>query len=111
LPIFVDASADLPKAVDIVGENAKLQKPRRLQRRGRPCWGTVPPQRSSCPLLAERLAGRAELRACPRALRSWPRPSRRGWSQRSVRVDWETEFLDYILAVKIVDSSTRLFPT
>jgi glutamate-5-semialdehyde dehydrogenase len=101
--IFVDASADLPKAVDIA-ENAKLQKPGACN-----AVETVLVHRSAAaaflPLLAERLAGRAELRACPRALPLLAAAVPKGLVLKEASAsDWETEFLDYILAVKVVDT-------
>jgi glutamate-5-semialdehyde dehydrogenase len=104
--IYVEPSADIPNAVDII-ENAKLQKPGVCN-----AVETLLVHRDAAaalmPLLAERLAGRAELRC--------DGPSRAAIAgpagtippalvlKDAVPEDWETEFLDYILAVKTVNS-------
>jgi glutamate-5-semialdehyde dehydrogenase len=104
--IFVDASADLPKAVDIV-ENAKMQKPGACN-----AVETVLVHRDAAaaflPMLAARLAGRVELRLCPRSKAAL---SAAGSSipaalslKDAAEDDWATEYLDYILAVKVVDA-------
>ncbi|MDR3146214.1 MAG: glutamate-5-semialdehyde dehydrogenase [Treponema sp.] len=105
--IYVEPGADMAGAVDII-ENAKLQKPGACN-----AVETLLVHRDAAagllPLLAVRLAGRAELRCdgparaailagCGAALPP-------GLILKdAVPEDWETEFLDYILAVKIVDS-------
>lgn len=102
--IYVESSADMANAVDIV-ENAKIQKPGAcnavetlLVERG--------VEKILMPLLAERLAGRVALRLCPvskaalEAAGSLP-PALE--IQDAVEEDWATEFLDYILAVRVVD--------
>ena len=103
--IYVEPGVSMTQAVDIIA-NAKLQKPgacnavETLLVRRDALAALMPP-------LAERLAGKAELR-CD------------GPSKAALRVagglpsglvlkdageeDWSTEFLDYILAVKTVDS-------
>jgi glutamate-5-semialdehyde dehydrogenase len=81
--IFVDASADLSNALDII-ENAKVQKPGACN-----AVETVLVHRAIAaeflPLLKNRLAKQVELRI------------------DTNEEDWKTEFLDYILAVKTVD--------
>jgi glutamate-5-semialdehyde dehydrogenase len=100
--LYVEASADAAKAVDII-ENAKLQKPGACN-----AVETILVRRDAAatlmPLLAERLAGRAELRcdAASRAAIGAPPPGL--VLKDAAESDWETEFLDYILAVKAVDS-------
>ncbi len=102
--IYVESSADMATAVDII-ENAKIQKPGAcnsvetlLVERG--------VEKILMPLLAERLAGRVALRLCPaskaalEAAGSLP-PALE--IQDAVEEDWATEFLDYILAVRVVD--------
>lgn len=104
--VYVDASADLPRAVDIV-ENAKVQKPGACN-----AAETVLVHRDAAsaflPALAERLAGRVELRCCPRSravIESGPGGAPAALTLADAAPsDWETEFLDYILAVKVVDS-------
>lgn len=108
--IYVDAGADIPRAVDIIA-NAKLQKPgvcnaveTLLVRR------EVLPD--LMPLLARRFAGKAELRCDASAkaaiLSAAQKEGKEGFPNLAVKdaveSDWETEFLDYILAVKTVDS-------
>jgi glutamate-5-semialdehyde dehydrogenase len=110
--IYVDAGADIPNAVDII-ENAKLQKPGACN-----AVETVLVHRDAAaslmPLLAQRLAGKAELRC--------DGPSRAALTgatgssaltalpaglvvKDAAEEDWATEFLDYILAIKTVDST------
>ncbi|MDR2071391.1 MAG: glutamate-5-semialdehyde dehydrogenase [Treponema sp.] len=101
--IYVEPSAPIDQAVDIIA-NAKLQKPgacnavETLLIRRDALAALMPP-------LAERLAGRAELRC--------DGPSKAAVSgslppglvlQDAAEEDWSAEFLDYILAVKTVDS-------
>lgn len=103
--IFVDASADLERAVDIV-DNSKTQKPGACN-----SVETVLVHRDASaaflPLLAGRLAGRVELRCDPRAavaVEAAGRPAGLALVP-ATEEDWGTEFLDYILAVKVVDSA------
>lgn len=108
--LFVDESADTAAAL-AVAENAKLQRPG-------VCNAIetllVHKNLAECflPALAERFAGRAELRCCER---SFPilNAAVQNAALSSVRNtklvpasdgDFGTEFLDYILAVKVVDS-------
>jgi glutamate-5-semialdehyde dehydrogenase len=100
--IYVEGGADMAAAVDII-ENAKLQKPGACN-----AVETLLVHRDAAgvllPLLAERLAGRAELR-CDERARAALSPPPVGLSLKAAEEsDWETEFLDYILAVKVVDS-------
>ncbi|MDR2404558.1 MAG: glutamate-5-semialdehyde dehydrogenase [Spirochaetaceae bacterium] len=105
--IYVEPGAGMAGAVDII-ENAKLQKPGTCN-----AVETLLVHRHAAaellPLLAVRFAGRVELRC--------DGPSRAAILagcgaafppglilKDAVPEDWETEFLDYILAVKIVDS-------
>jgi glutamate-5-semialdehyde dehydrogenase len=100
--IYVDESADLAKAVEIIA-NAKLQKPGACN-----AVETVLVHRSVVsklmPLLAARLAGRCELRcdaASKAAISASPSDL---LIKDAVEEDWGTEFLDFILAVKTVSS-------
>ncbi|MDR2019784.1 MAG: glutamate-5-semialdehyde dehydrogenase [Treponema sp.] len=101
--IYVEAGFDPAKAADII-ENAKLQKPGACN-----AVETVLVRRDAAaalmPLLAERLAGRAELR-CDAASKAAAGASLPPGLvlEDAHESDWETEFLDYILAVKVVDS-------
>jgi glutamate-5-semialdehyde dehydrogenase len=99
--IYVEGSADMDNAVEIIA-NAKLQKPGACN-----AVETVLVRRDAAaalmPKLAARLAGKAELRCDPFSKAAAALPP--GLVLRNaVSEDWETEFLDYILAVKTVDS-------
>ncbi|MDR1636302.1 MAG: glutamate-5-semialdehyde dehydrogenase [Treponema sp.] len=100
--IYVDRDADTAKAVDIV-ENAKLRKPGACN-----AVETILVHRDAAgdfmPLLAERLAGKAELRCDDPSLKAIGPPPAGLALKNAAEEDWSTEFLDYILAVKTVDS-------
>ncbi|MDR1374339.1 MAG: glutamate-5-semialdehyde dehydrogenase, partial [Treponema sp.] len=100
--IYVEAGIDMAKAVDII-ENAKLQKPGACN-----AVETVLVSRDAAaglmPLLAERLAGKAELRCDTASKTAAGTPPPGLVLKDALESDWETEFLDYILAVKTVDS-------
>lgn len=100
--IYVEPSADINNAVDII-ENAKVQKPGACN-----AVETLLLHKdithSLLPLLAERLAGRVELRCDGRSKEAVGVPPANLVLKDAVEEDWGTEFLDYILAVKIVDS-------
>ncbi|MDR1899121.1 MAG: glutamate-5-semialdehyde dehydrogenase [Treponema sp.] len=102
--IYVEPGVDMGSAAAII-VNAKLQKPGACN-----AVETVLVRRDAAadlmPLLAAAMAGKAELRCDPfsktAVLAAGPPP---GLVLRdAVEADWETEFLDYILAVKTVDS-------
>jgi glutamate-5-semialdehyde dehydrogenase len=99
--IYVEPSADMDNAVEIIA-NAKLQKPGAcnavetlLVRRGALA--------ALMPALAVRLAGKAELR-CDALSKAAIGADCGATVKDATEEDWETEFLDYILAVKTVDS-------
>ena len=100
--IYVEPSADIDRAVEIIA-NAKLQKPGACNAVEtllvhRDIAGTL------LPLVAKRLAGRAELRCDRESLAAiGPLPSGLVL-KNAVSEDWATEFLDYIMAVKIIAS-------
>ena len=100
--IYVDSRADIPNAVDII-ENAKLQRPGVCN-----AVETVLVHRDIAgalmPLLAERLAGKAELRCDGASKEAIAAPPPALALKDAADTDWETEFLDYILAIKTVDS-------
>ncbi len=100
--IFVDESADIAKAIDII-ENAKLQKPGVCN-----AVETLLLHETTAaalmPVLAERFAGKAELRCDARAKAAIGAVPKNLSLKDASESDWETEFLDYILAVKTVDS-------
>ncbi|MDR0389304.1 MAG: glutamate-5-semialdehyde dehydrogenase [Spirochaetaceae bacterium] len=100
--IYVEPSADMQNAVEIIA-NAKLQKPGACN-----AVETVLVHKDAAgalmPLLAKRLAGKAELR-CDGTSRAAIGEVPAGLALTdAVEADWETEFLDYILAVRTVDS-------
>jgi len=112
--IYVEESADVNSAVDII-ENAKLQKPGVCN-----AVETILIDRKALPVLmlalAERLAGKAELRCDKAAMAAITGAAKRLRTgeflpplsnlvlTEASEEDWATEFLDYILAVKTVDS-------
>ena len=100
--IFVDASADLAQGVEIIA-NAKLQRPGVCN-----AVETLLVHRDAVrqlmPLLAKRLTGKAELRCDREALAAIGSIPPALVVKDAVEEDWATEFLDYILAVKVVAS-------
>ena len=100
--IYVESSADLSNAIDII-ENAKLQRPgvcNAVETLLVHKYALV----SLMPPLASRLAGKAELRCDEKsaaAIGSLPDGLK---IKPATEEDWATEFLDYILAVKTVNS-------
>lgn len=95
--IYVDASAPLPMAEAIV-VNAKVQRPSVCNAVEtllvHANWAE-----SHLPALARRLAAEGvEVRGCPETLRLVP------GAVPAAEADWETEFLDLILAVRVVGS-------
>jgi glutamate-5-semialdehyde dehydrogenase len=107
--IYVDSSAEIPTALDII-ENAKLQKPGACN-----AVETLLVHRDALPalmpLLAARLAGKAELRCdgpSKAAIGGDSSGPPAGLALKdAVEEDWGTEFLDYILAVKTVGSTAE----
>jgi glutamate-5-semialdehyde dehydrogenase len=105
--IYVEPSADIPNAVEIIA-NAKLQKPGACN-----AVETLLVHRNALaalmPLLAIRLAGKAELR-CDAESKAAIKMAGSTSSLEGIILkdaceeDWKTEFLDYILAVKTVGS-------
>ena len=95
--IYVDAAADFAKALDIV-ENAKTSRPS-VCNAAEVCLVHRDAAAEFLPLLYQRLtAGRTpavELRLCPEAAAIIP-------GTPAGPQDFDTEFLDYILAVKVV---------
>ncbi|MDR2536404.1 MAG: glutamate-5-semialdehyde dehydrogenase [Treponema sp.] len=100
--IYVDPSADIANAVDII-ENAKVQKPSACN-----AVETLLIHRDAAsrlmPLLAARLAGIVEFRCDNRSKQAIGVPPNTLVLKDAVEEDWETEFLDYIVAIKTVDT-------
>ncbi|HEY8391924.1 MAG TPA: glutamate-5-semialdehyde dehydrogenase [Capillibacterium sp.] len=97
--IYVDASAQLPTAVEIV-LNAKTQRPSVCNAlETLLVHQEIAP--SFLPLCGEELrrAG-VEVRGCPQTLTYLP------WAKPATEEDWTTEYLDLILAVKVVPDFT-----
>jgi glutamate-5-semialdehyde dehydrogenase len=96
--IYVEPSADMGNAVEIIA-NAKLQKPGACN-----AVETLLVHRDALatlmPSLAARLAGHAELRCDAESKAAIT--AGHGTIKDATEEDWETEFLDYILAVKTV---------
>ncbi len=100
--LFVDQSADLERAVDII-ENSKVQKPSACN-----ALDTLLVHRSVAeqvlPNLAARLAqSKVELRATDEALAILQRTSHAVKFTLAGSDDFDQEWLDYILGIKIVD--------
>lgn len=94
--IYVDAAADVQKALAIV-DNAKTSRPS-VCNAAEVCLVHREVAEAFLPLLAARMAEKnVELRLCPRAAEYIA-------GTPAGPEDFDTEFLDYILAVKIVDS-------
>jgi glutamate-5-semialdehyde dehydrogenase len=100
--IYVEPSADMDNAADIIA-NAKLQKPGACN-----AVETLLVHRDALaalmPKAAAKLAGKAELRCDSAAKAAIGVPPAALVLKDAVEEDWETEFLDYILAVKTVSS-------
>ena len=97
--IYVDKAASLPMALDIV-ENAKTSRPS-VCNAAEVCLVHQDAAPRFLPMLARRMAERhTQLRLCPRAreiISGTPAGPQ----------DFDTEFLDYILAVRVVDSLSQ----
>jgi glutamate-5-semialdehyde dehydrogenase len=99
--IYVEPSADMEQAVQII-LNAKLQKPGVCN-----AVETVLLHKDALglmPRLAAALAGKAELRCDAPSKAAIGKPPAGLALKDATAEDWETEFLDYILAVKTTDS-------
>jgi glutamate-5-semialdehyde dehydrogenase len=100
--IYVEPSADIDNAVQIIA-NAKLQKPGACN-----AVETLLVHKDALsalmPKTASALAGKAELRCDNSSKSAIGNPPSALVLKDAVEEDWETEFLDYILAVKTVSS-------
>ena len=95
--VYVDKKADLTMAASII-ENAKTSRPSVCN-----AIETILVHKDiaekALPLIAEKLAPHhVELRGCERTRQILPQ------AVPATEEDWKTEYLDYILAVKVVDS-------
>lgn len=93
--IYVDASADLGKAVKII-ENAKVQRPGVCN-----ACETLLVHRAVAsallPMVQQQIGDKVELRGCKDTRQYIDVVA-------ATEADWETEYLDYILAIKVVDN-------
>lgn len=102
--IYVDASADLDQALDII-ENAKASRPS-VCNAEEVCLVHKDIAATFLPLLAERLGpARTATGQPPVELRLDPAAAQIISGTPAGPDDFDTEFLDYILAVKVVDST------
>jgi glutamate-5-semialdehyde dehydrogenase len=94
--LYVHSAADLDQAVPVI-VNSKCSRPAVCN-----SLETLLIDRSLADrLLAQlgpQLHGKVEVRGCPETLQ------RLGWGKPAEAADWDTEFLDQILAVRIVDN-------
>jgi glutamate-5-semialdehyde dehydrogenase len=94
--VYVDADADLGMAVEIAC-NAKVHRPSVCN-----AMETLLVHQAAAPAFLPAAAPRfqeakVELRGCPRTLELIP------WATPATEEDWSTEYLDLILAVRVVD--------
>jgi glutamate-5-semialdehyde dehydrogenase len=95
--VYVDAGADLPMAADIA-VNAKVQRPGVCN-----ALETLLVHADAAPAFLPAVAARfhaagVELRGCPRTCELVP------GTRPATEADWDTEYLDLILAVRVVPS-------
>ncbi|QEK12209.1 glutamate-5-semialdehyde dehydrogenase [Crassaminicella thermophila] len=93
--IFVDETADIKKSIDII-ENAKVQRPGVCNA----CETVLVHKKIAnlfLPKLYDRLIERVEIRGCQETKKIIPVNS-------AIEEDWYKEYLDYILAVKVVEN-------
>jgi glutamate-5-semialdehyde dehydrogenase len=95
--VYVDAGADLPMAVEIA-LNAKVQRPGVCN-----AMETLLVHRAVADRFLPAVAGRlleagVEIRGCPATRALVPR------ARPATEADWDTEYLDLVLSVKVVES-------
>ena len=96
--IYVDAAADQAKALNII-ENAKTSRPS-VCNAAEVCLVHEAVAEAFLPKLNERIGGKVQLRLDSRAAQIIP-------GIPALDTDFDTEFLDYILAVAVVDSKEQ----
>ncbi len=94
--IYVNKNADFKKALDII-ENAKLSRPS-VCNAAEVCLVDSAIASDFLPLLKGRIGDNAELRLCERAAEIID-------GTPATQEDFDTEFLNYILAIKVVDNT------
>ena len=95
--VYVDKDADLDMAIDIL-ENAKMSRPS-VCNAAEVCLVHKDVACEFLPKVKERLC-KAELRLCEKAIKIID-------GTPANELDFDTEFLDYILAIKVVDSASE----
>lgn len=101
--VYVDKSADIPMAINII-ENAKTSRPS-VCNAEEVCLVHEEAANEFLPLLKKRLVDdRIEAGKTPVELRLCEKSARIIDGKRAGDADFDTEFLDYILAVKVVGS-------
>jgi len=100
--IYIEPSADINNAVEII-LNAKLQKPGACNA-VETLLVHIDIAGKLMPILAEKIAGKAELRCDAASKAAIGTPPAELIIKDASEEDWATEFLDYILAVKTVSS-------
>ena len=93
--IYVDAAADLDMAAGIV-VNAKVQRPSVCNALETLLVHRDVAARFLPPLAARLTEARVEIRGCPETLRTIPE------AQLATDADWDEEYLDLILAIRVV---------
>ncbi len=94
--IYVDEFADLKKALSIV-ENAKMSRPS-VCNAAEVCLVHSSIAKEFLPLLKEKIGGKCKLILCDKAAKIID-------GEKAGEKAFDTEYLDYILAVKVVDST------
>lgn len=103
--VYVDKAADIKKALDII-ENAKTSRPS-VCNAEEVCLLHKDIAKTFLPLLKKRLTDDREKRGeIPVELRLCPEAKKIIDGKEAGKDDFDTEFLDYILAVKVVNSVT-----
>ena len=100
--IYVEPTADMARAVDIIA-NAKLQRPG-VCNAAETVLVHADAVKILMPLLAQRLAGKSELRCDREAMAAIGSLPSGLVVKDAVPEDWGTEYLDFILAIKTVGS-------
>ena len=97
--IYVDETCDLPMAVSLV-HNSKVQRPG-VCNAVENLYVHSANQAALAAIVADLTAAGVEIRGCPRVLTAFPECA------PASDEDWDTEYLDLILAVMVVDSLGR----
>ncbi|RKP07875.1 Aldehyde/histidinol dehydrogenase, partial [Thamnocephalis sphaerospora] len=101
--IFIDASADEQKTINVVID-AKTSYPAACNSVETLLVHVDAAERVLPALAAKLYENKVQLRADERARKYLPEPEQKDLLQAAVDADFDTEFLDHILAVRVVDS-------